>query len=233
MILIVGGRSGRRRHSALLLALSYARSSKLIRGNSWGRSSVPEATVRVRGRSTRPVPPREKLIGNGSQPRLTSGYYRQYCARKVGRIVPAAFCRNSSVAVLNDGYSAVMCSGVAEHGWSIPLTPLMDSSLQPPERRLSSTAITGYWFPLGTNRIHFDKMVNKAEGEAGAEGRKKMGMRGEGRRGMETTKEAHVQFVHVVARLPEIGQFSFGRGVGLAGCQQLFHRCNGTVGERT
>lgn len=39
---------------------------------------------------------------------------------------------------------------------------------------------------------------------------------------METTKEVHVhvEYLHVVARLPEIGQFSFR---GIVGCQQLFH----------
>lgn len=40
---------------------------------------------------------------------------------------------------------------------------------------------------------------------------------------METTKEVHVhvEYLHVVARLPEIGQFSFHGGI--VGCQQLFH----------
>lgn len=36
-------------------------------------------------------------------------------------------------------------------------------------------------------------------------------------------KRCTCRLVHVVARLPEIGQFSFGREIGFAGCQQLFH----------
>lgn len=70
------------------------------------------------------------------------------------------------------------------------------------------------------NRVNTSEVRQKGEKRIFTETRRKIEMNDQGRRSIETTKEVHV---HGVARLPEIGQFSIGREIGFAGCQQLFH----------